>query len=55
MWEKFEELTLKGYTLSRIREVFKENNIQGLEVFTDIPLLQRMIRTLRAAEPAGAD
>lgn len=55
MWEMFDDLTLSGYTLSRIREIFEEKNMDGLEEFTDIPLLQRMIRTCRSALPVGAD
>jgi len=49
MWEMFDSLTLKGCTLSSIRDTFKALNINFLDEFTDIPLLQRMIRTLRMA------
>ena len=55
MWEMFDRLTLKGYTLSTIRDMFKLVEDNSLDEFTDIPLIQRMIRTHRGALPVGAD
>ena len=49
MWEMFDSLTLQGRTLSFIRDSFKALDINFLEEFTDVPLLKRMIRTLRKA------
>jgi len=49
MWEMFDSLTLQGRTLSFIRDSFKDLNINFLEEYTDVPLLKRMIRTLRKA------
>ena len=53
MWEMFDELTLKGYTLSRIRNIFEGVENHFLDNYTDIPLLQRMIRTFREVLPVG--
>ena len=53
MMELFEKLTLKGYTLARIRETFKANDDTSLEKHSDIPLLQLMIRICREHLPKG--
>jgi len=50
MWEMFDNLTLQGYTLSAIRASFKDLGINLLDEYTDVPLLKRMIRSLRKAE-----
>jgi len=49
MWKLFDSLTLQGRTLSFIRTTYKDLNINFLEEYTDVPLLKRMIRTLRKA------
>jgi len=53
MMDLFERLTLKGYTLARIRKTFKANGDTSLEKYTDIPLLQKMIRICRKELPKG--
>jgi len=55
MWKLFENLTLKGFTLSRIRQTFKDMNDITLDKYSDIPLLQRMIRICRANLPKGGN
>ena len=53
MWKMFEELTLKGCTLAAIRQTYKAMNDNSLDAFTDVPLLQRMIRICRKSLPRG--
>ena len=48
MWEYFDKLTMENKTIAAIREDFSNLNSTALDEYSDIFLIKRMIRTLRA-------
>ena len=48
MWKFFDDLTLQGKTLTFIKNVFAIAEDVTIQKYSDIFLLKRMIRTLRA-------